>query len=87
MTQKSTHGYTFSFGSAVFSWNLRKQEVVAQSSIEAKYISALEATNKAIWLRKSLFDLGLQQNEVWVDNKSSMSIAKETYQGEVSCNW
>ncbi|KAF2323334.1 hypothetical protein GH714_034706 [Hevea brasiliensis] len=49
---KSTSGYVFSFGSGVFCWNSRKQEVVAQSTTEAKYISAAAAKNQAIWLRK-----------------------------------
>ncbi|KAI4312157.1 hypothetical protein MLD38_037000 [Melastoma candidum] len=32
---KSTSGFSFSFGSGVFAWNSKKQEVVAQSSAEA----------------------------------------------------
>ncbi|KAF2321585.1 hypothetical protein GH714_000518 [Hevea brasiliensis] len=46
---KSTSGYAFSLGSGVFSWSSRKQEVVAQSSAEAKYIAATGAANQAIW--------------------------------------
>ncbi|KAK2404761.1 putative mitochondrial protein [Trifolium repens] len=33
---KSTTGYVFSLGSGVFSWNSKKQDVVAQSSAEAE---------------------------------------------------
>ena len=50
---KSTSGYMFSLGSGVFSWNSKKQDVVAQSSAEAEYISAAAAANQAIWLRKN----------------------------------
>ncbi|XP_060200635.1 secreted RxLR effector protein 161-like [Lycium barbarum] len=45
-------GYTFTLGSGMFSWNSKKQEVVAQSSAEAEYIAAAGATNQALWLRK-----------------------------------
>ncbi|KAG6501358.1 hypothetical protein ZIOFF_041237 [Zingiber officinale] len=55
---KSTSGYCFSFGSAIFSWLSKKQQSVAQSSAEAEYISASVATSQAIWLRRILADLG-----------------------------
>ncbi|KAG6476380.1 hypothetical protein ZIOFF_065620 [Zingiber officinale] len=51
---KSTSGYCFSFGSAIFSWLSKKQQSVAQSSAEAEYISASVATSQAIWLRRIL---------------------------------
>ncbi|RVW32090.1 Retrovirus-related Pol polyprotein from transposon RE2 [Vitis vinifera] len=80
---KSTSGYSFSFGSGVFSWNSKKQEVVAQSSAEVEYISAAAAANQAIWLRKLLTDLGQSQADatvIWVDNKSAIAIAKNPVQ-------
>ncbi|RVW71220.1 Retrovirus-related Pol polyprotein from transposon TNT 1-94 [Vitis vinifera] len=48
---KSTLGYAFSLGSGVISWVSKKQGSVAQSSIEAEYISASLATSQAIWTR------------------------------------
>jgi len=51
---KSTSGYTFSFGSGVFSWNSKKQDIVAQSTAEAEYVAASAAVNQVIWLRKIL---------------------------------
>ena len=94
---KSTSGYAFSFGSGVFSWNSKKQEVVAQYSTEAQYISTAAAANQAIWLRKLLTDLGQSQADatvIWVDNKSAIAITKkpcaawknQTHKCEVSCN-
>jgi hypothetical protein len=76
---KSTSGYTFSFGSGVFSWNSKKQDVVAQSTAEAEYVAASAAVNQVIWLIKILEDLGYKQDEateVQVDNKSAIAIAK-----------
>ncbi|EOY16575.1 Uncharacterized protein TCM_035373 [Theobroma cacao] len=80
---KSTSGFCFSFGSAIFCWKSRKQEVVAQSSAEAEYISAASATNHTLWLRKMLGDLGFVQIEgttLLIDNKSAISIAKNPVQ-------
>ncbi|GKV39929.1 hypothetical protein SLEP1_g47623 [Rubroshorea leprosula] len=79
----STFGYLFQFGSGVFCWNSCKQEVVAQSTIEAKFISALEASNHAIWLRKMLSDMGQPQFDpslIYVDNTSAIAIAQNPMQ-------
>jgi hypothetical protein len=80
---KSTTGYVFSLGSGVFSWNSKKQDVVAQSSAEAEYIAAAAASNQAIWIKKVLADLNHGQMEpivLWCDNKSAISIAKNPIQ-------
>ena len=42
---RSTSGYFFSFGSAIFSWSSKKQEVIAQSTAEAEYVAATAAVN------------------------------------------
>jgi outer membrane protein assembly factor BamB len=55
---KNTSGYAFSLGSGVFSWSSKKQQSVAQSSAEAKYVSAALVTSQAIWLRRILEDIG-----------------------------
>ena len=60
---KSTSGFVFSFGSGAFTWNSKKQEVVAQSTAEAEYIAAAGAANQAIWLRKVLADLEMVQSK------------------------
>ena len=76
---KSTSGYVFSLGSGVFSWNSKKQDVVAQSSAEAEYVAAAGAANQAIWLRKIMADLEMDVKEatvIKVDNKSAISMAQ-----------
>jgi len=55
---KSTSGYAFSLGSGIFSWASKKQATVAQSTAEAEYVAAAEATSRAIWLRRILKDMG-----------------------------
>ncbi|KAF3635295.1 Squalene synthase [Capsicum annuum] len=78
---KSTSGYAFIFGSGIFSWNSRKQDVVAKSS--AEYIAVVGAANQALWLRKILCDLEQNQMEataIKVDNKSAISMDKNLVQ-------
>ncbi|CAL5403595.1 unnamed protein product [Camellia sinensis] len=49
---RSTTGFCFSFGSGMFSWCSRKQEIIAQSTAEAEYVAATAAVNQALWFRK-----------------------------------
>jgi len=75
---KSTFGYCFSLGSGMFYWSSKKQEIVAQSTVEAKFIVATAAVNQALWLRKILFDLNLEQKqstEIHVDNQVAIAIS------------
>jgi hypothetical protein len=58
---KSTSHYAFSLGSGVFSWSSKKQQSIAQSSVEAEYVSAALATSQANWLRRILEDIGERQ--------------------------
>ena len=60
---RSTSGYCFSFGSAIFSWCSKKQEAIAQSTAEAEYVAAAAAVNQALWLRKLMADLYMEQKE------------------------
>jgi hypothetical protein len=76
---KSTSGYAFSLGSGVFSWSSKKQQSVAQSSVEAEYISTAIATSQAVWLKRILEDIGEKQEGaiyLYCDNKSAIVMAK-----------
>jgi len=46
-----------------FSWSSKKQEVIAQSTTEAEYIAATAVVNQAIWIRKLMADLQMEQKE------------------------
>lgn len=41
--------YVFSIGSGALCWNVRKQEVVAQSIVKAGYIALFAAANHVAW--------------------------------------
>ncbi|XP_047251597.1 secreted RxLR effector protein 161-like [Capsicum annuum] len=73
---KSTYGYSFSFGSGIFSWSTKKQDIVAQSLAEAEYVAAASAINLGIWLRKILFELPEEPTVIYVDKKSAITMAE-----------
>ena len=58
-TRRSSMGYCFSLGGAVFSWSSRKQKTVACSTCDAEYITVSKSCREAVWLRLFLNELGL----------------------------
>eukprot|EP00253_Pinus_taeda_P002966 PITA_02966 len=50
-TRVSTTGYAMSLGSGVVSWRSCKQSIPADSTTEAEYVAATEATKEMVWLR------------------------------------
>ncbi|KAG6521246.1 hypothetical protein ZIOFF_018357 [Zingiber officinale] len=78
-TRKSTSGYAFHLGSAIFSWSSKKQPVVALSTTEAEYIAATNCAMQAIWLKKILDFLQHKQDgptTIFCDNKSTIALSK-----------
>ena len=70
----------FSIGGTIFSWNSKKQTMVAHSTTEAKYIVAHVTANHLIWLRKILGELSFKQAkpiELWCDNMTIIAISKK----------
>ncbi|XP_071909529.1 uncharacterized mitochondrial protein AtMg00810-like [Coffea arabica] len=75
---RSTSGYCFTFGSGIFSWCSKKQDVIAQSTAEAEYVAAAAAVNQALWIRKLMTDLHMKQEDctqIFVDNEAAISIS------------
>src|SRR5579862_3190993 len=76
---KSTSGYTFSFGSRIFSWTSKKQNSVAHSSAEVEYVATATTASQAIWLRRIFEDMGEKYNQatkILCDSKSAIAMAK-----------
>ena len=62
----------------MFSWCSKKQEIVAKSTAKAEFIAATTAVNQALWLRKVLVDLHLEQEistDMMVDNQAAIAIS------------
>ncbi|XP_031283362.1 ent-kaur-16-ene synthase, chloroplastic-like [Pistacia vera] len=76
---KSTSGYVFYINLGTICWLSKKQETVAQSTVEAEYISTAVTVNQAIWLKKILIDLKQNQGSptlILCDNQSAVAMAK-----------
>ncbi|KAL8087732.1 hypothetical protein AgCh_037766 [Apium graveolens] len=77
---KSTSGYAFHIGSAIFSGSSKKQQTIALSTCEAEYMAAAAACAcQAMWLGYVLGKLNLVEEgpvKIYVDNKSAISLAK-----------
>ena len=56
---RSTSGYMFTVGGGATSWCSKKQNCIALSTMEAKYVACSLATQEAIWLRSFLQVLNL----------------------------
>ena len=64
------------------SWRSSKQDTVADSTIEAEYIAALEAAKEAVWIKKFIAGLGvvpsiLDPMNLYCDNNGAIAQAKE----------
>ena len=55
-----TLGYVFILAGGAVSWRSRLQNCIMQSTIEAKYVVAMEACKEAIWLGRLVADLGIK---------------------------
>jgi hypothetical protein len=77
--RKSTSGCCFSFGSAMISWQSKKQSNISLSTTEEKYIVVCSASFEAIWLRKlltGLFNLEMEETTIVCDNQSCIKMTK-----------
>jgi hypothetical protein len=77
--RKSTSKCCFSLGSAMISWQSRKQSSVSLSTSEVEYIAACSASYEAIWLQKlwtSLFDLEMREIVILCDNQRCIKMTE-----------
>ena len=77
--KQSTSAYVVKMGIGAISWASRLQTIVALSTTEAEYISAVAAAQEILWLRNSFSELGFNMDEglpLCIDNQSSLSVAK-----------
>ncbi|KAJ0551653.1 putative RNA-directed DNA polymerase [Helianthus annuus] len=76
---KSVSANVFLLGNGAVSWCSKKQKTVALSSTEAEYISATTGACQAIWLKRILYDLGINQQKetiLFCDSKSAINLSK-----------
>ena len=76
--RRSTSGYVFTLAGGAVSWRSRLQDCVTQSTIEAEYVAASEASKESIWLGRLVTDLGIKQElpVLHCDSQSAIQLAK-----------
>ena len=78
-TRKSTSDYAFIIGNLCITWRSKHQSIIALSSIEAEYVPHSHATQKAVWLRELLKNIGFKQTEptkLYEDNQCAIGLSK-----------
>ena len=55
---RSTTGYVFTVGGTIVIWISKLQQVVALSTMEAEYVSAIEASKKIVCMQRFMEELG-----------------------------
>ena len=53
----------FTLGGGAIGWRSVKQSCIANSTMEAEYVTVYEVAKEAMWLKKFLFDLGVMRME------------------------
>ena len=78
-TRHSTSGFVFQIQSNTVSWCSKEQPTVSKSSTESEYIALSGACQEAVWLRRLLADIGLEQkgpSAIYEDNQGAIELAK-----------
>ena len=78
-SRRSTSGNLFILSNGAVSWLSKRQSTVSLSTTEAEYVSLSSAAQEAIWLRRLLAELGLNELEpttIREDNQGAIAIAK-----------
>ncbi len=78
--RKFTEAYLFLLYEGFISWCFKRQQFVALSLTEAKYMAETQAMKEAIWLRRFLSEIGyFHDNNVVIiqaDNNKAMNLAR-----------
>jgi hypothetical protein len=69
----------FNIGSGAISWQSKRQTVVALSTCEAEFMGQTQATKEAIWLRRLLDELNIDQGKtatiICGDNQGAIALS------------
>ena len=79
---RSQSGYVFILNGGAVSWKSSKQEMLADSTTEAKYLAASEASKEGVWIRDSISLLGVVPDsanplDLYCDNSGAIAQARE----------
>jgi hypothetical protein len=75
-SSRSTEGHVFFVAGGPVSWASKRQETVALSTVEAEYTAFTRASQQAMWISKSLAEVGLCQKwptNIFADNQGAIA--------------
>ena len=72
----------FCLNGGAISWKISKQDTVADSTKEDKYLAASKVAKEAVWIKKFIIGLGVVLSisnpvDLFCDNNGAISQAKE----------
>ena len=62
--RRSTTSYVFTLFGGLVCWRSTLQSLVATSTTKVEYMAVAEATKKALWLKRLVKELGLNQGGI-----------------------
>src|SRR4051812_32035629 len=79
---RSQSGYVFILNGGVVSWKSSKQETLVDSTTEAVYLAAFEASKEGVWIRDFITLLGVVPDSanplvLYCDNSGAITQARE----------
>jgi hypothetical protein len=84
--RKSMTGYVFLLDGGAISWQSKKQNTVATSSTEAEYMAVGAAVREALWLRKMLSTMRMDNNELNINRDRIILLPHHTLSNKVVDN-
>ncbi|GJV57273.1 putative ribonuclease H-like domain-containing protein [Tanacetum coccineum] len=78
LDRKSTTGGCQFLGKRLISWQYKKQTVVANSTIESKYVAAANCCGQVLWIQNKMLDycFNFMNTKIYTDNESTICIVK-----------
>ncbi|KAL0283452.1 UNVERIFIED_CONTAM: Retrovirus-related Pol polyprotein from transposon TNT 1-94 [Sesamum radiatum] len=78
---KSQSDFVFKFNGSVVAWKSSKQDTTTDSTTDAEYIAASEATKEAVWMKNYIQELGVVPSiaepvVIFYDNNEAIAQAK-----------
>ena len=69
-------------GPCLISWATRKQNFIALSTVEAKYVAVASCCAQLLWIKQQLEDFGIKTGciPIMCDNTSAINMAKNPVQ-------
>jgi len=69
----------FTVAECIISWKAELQDIVALSTTEEEYMTAVEASKETLWFRRLVETFGIIHDSIWVhyDSQSAILLAKD----------